>query len=81
MIAKTLMVRKAVVDSESRVFREICMDILSSETSRGGGRTNTKKIRKLVEELIISHCGDGARLKGSKKAVHAGEEASDMAAN
>ena len=44
-----------------------------------GSKTNTKKIKKLVEELIVSRCGEGARIqvKGSKKACLAVEETSD----
>lgn len=81
MIAKTLMVRGGSIDAVNGMFREIAMDVLSSETSRVGSRANTKKIRKLIEELIISCCGTGTRPKGSKKAVHAVEETCDVAVN
>ncbi|MEK6790202.1 MAG: gas vesicle protein GvpN [Deltaproteobacteria bacterium] len=79
MIAKTLMVRGGSVESGNGMFRKIAMDVLSSETSRVGSKTNTKKIKKLVEELIVSRCGEGARIqvKGSKKACLAVEETSD----
>lgn len=59
MIAKSLKVRKGVVDAESKVFRDVCMDVLSSETSRVGGAANIKKVKELIEGLIDKHCGNG----------------------
>lgn len=79
MIAKTLMVRNDAVDSESRVFRDICMDVLSSETSRVGGRNSTKKVREAIEKLIDKHCQNGSGLR-VKQRVSTGEESTDAPA-
>ncbi|MBI4746318.1 MAG: AAA family ATPase [Deltaproteobacteria bacterium] len=56
IIAKTLKVMDAGVDGNSRVFRTVCADVLSSVTSRAGNKSNADKVRKVVEELIDRHC-------------------------
>lgn len=56
IIAKTLKVMDAGVDGNSRVFRTVCTDVLSSVTSRAGNKSNADKVRKVVEELIDRHC-------------------------
>ncbi|MFA4844527.1 MAG: gas vesicle protein GvpN [Candidatus Margulisiibacteriota bacterium] len=55
MIAKSLKVLNGTHDADKGIFREICTDILASETSRVGSRTNQAKVRKLVNELINKH--------------------------
>ena len=56
IIAKTLRIRGGSADSGCASFREICADVLSSESSRVGSIGNTRKVRKLVGELIDRHC-------------------------
>ncbi len=46
----------AAVASDNKVFRLICQDILSSETSRLGTRNNYVKVKQLVEELVTKYC-------------------------
>ena len=46
----------AMVDARNPVFRQICRDILSSETSRLGTRNNHLKVKQLVDELVTKHC-------------------------
>ena len=46
----------AAIASDNRVFRQICQDILSSETSRLGTRNNHVKVKQLVQELITKYC-------------------------
>ena len=52
MIAKTLKVRKASVNKDDLIFRQTCMDILASETSRIGSRTNQDRVKEVIGELI-----------------------------
>ncbi len=52
MIAKTLNVMGIKPESHNEAFREICRDILASETSRVGSKTNQQRVKKIVEELI-----------------------------
>ena len=56
MIAKTLTTLGNVPDKNNEMFRLICQDILTSETSRVGSKTNQEKVRLLVNELIDLHC-------------------------
>jgi len=56
MIAKTLAVRHASVDRADPVFRQICMDILASETSRIGTLGSQSRTREVISELIDQIC-------------------------
>jgi len=55
MIAKTLTTLKITPDKSNATFRKICQDILSSETSRVGSKTNQNRVKKIVEELIQAY--------------------------
>jgi len=46
----------AAIAPDNKVFREICRDILSSETSRLGTRNNHEKVKQLVDQLIDKNC-------------------------
>ena len=52
MIAKAIRVRKGVVARDNPIFRQTCVDILSSETSRVGSRAHHDKAAKLISKLI-----------------------------
>ena len=56
MIGKTIKIRKAAVDKNDQVFRQTCMDILASETSRIGSKTNQERVKEVIGELIEQHC-------------------------
>jgi gas vesicle protein GvpN len=56
MIAKTLGVRQARVDKKDTVFRQVCMDILSSETSRIGTAGSHARVKEVINELIDKIC-------------------------
>lgn len=56
MIAKTLATINATPSKNNEMFRLICMDILTSETSRVGSKTNQEKVRLIVNELIDKNC-------------------------
>ncbi|MFH1490235.1 MAG: gas vesicle protein GvpN [Pseudomonadota bacterium] len=75
MIAKTLAVRHASVDRDDPVFRQICMDILASETSRIGTVGSQSRTREVISELIDKVCqrengGGKKKTKTSPKTVH-----------
>jgi nitric oxide reductase NorQ protein len=55
MIAKTLSVMGTTPSRSNGIFRRICQDILTSETSRIGSKTNQERVRSLVTELIDKH--------------------------
>lgn len=56
MIAKTLATIEAVPSKEDSMFRLICQDILTSETSRVGSKTNQEKVKLIVNDLIDQYC-------------------------
>lgn len=55
MIAKTLSVLGILPSKTDITFCKICQDILTSETSRIGSKTNQERVRIIVEELIDRH--------------------------
>ena len=56
MIAKSLSTLGGRVSAKNKIFREICQDILASETSRIGSSINQVKVKNLVKVLINKHC-------------------------
>lgn len=68
MIAKAIKASGAHVTGTDMVFRRICEDVLSSETSRLGEKTTQEKVRGIVNQLINRYCGtDERRRKPGKK--------------
>ena len=61
MIAKTVKVRNAKIYKKDKVFRQICLDILLSETSRIGSKSNQERTKKVLNELIDKHCSNNGR--------------------
>lgn len=59
MIAKTLQVLKTPVDYKNLIFRQICIDILSSETSRKGNILKQKNVRESLNRILDSDCKQG----------------------
>jgi len=58
MIAKSLLVLNgsAPMSKRNPLFRQVCRDILASETSRVGSKTNQEKVKKHIDELIDKCC-------------------------
>ena len=56
MIAKTLKVLHASVDSKNGIFKKLCLDILASETSRVGSKAQSTRVREKLNEIIDQHC-------------------------
>lgn len=55
MIAKTLKIQGINPVSSNGAFMQICQDILASETSRVGSKTNQNKVKEIVKELVEKH--------------------------
>ena len=70
MIAKTLKVQGITpIKSANGSFTQMCQDILASETSRVGSKTNQDRVKEIVKELIIKEVGAGKTVsikKGDK---------------
>jgi len=52
MIAKTLKVQSITPSKSNGAFMQICQDILASETSRVGSKTNQARVKEIVKELV-----------------------------
>lgn len=69
MIAKAIKVSEAEAIGTNIIFRRICEDVLSSETSRLGEKTTQEKVRKIVNELIDRYCGTYERKRKPGKRI------------
>lgn len=56
MVAKALKLQNACADAGDAVFRQICLDILASESSRVGNNASGKKVKEAVIQLIDRLC-------------------------
>jgi len=52
MIGKTLKVEKRTPSREDSEYLTICQDILASETSRVGSKTNQMRVKTIVKDLV-----------------------------
>ncbi len=52
MIAKTLKIQGITPTSANGAFTQMCQDILASETSRVGSKTNQSRVKEIVKELV-----------------------------
>jgi len=57
MIAKTLKVQNLTPSRASNAFMQMCQDILASETSRVGSKTNQDRVKEIVSELVAKELG------------------------
>jgi gas vesicle protein GvpN len=55
MIAKTLKSQGLTPINSDGAFMQICQDVLASETSRVGSRTNQARIKEIIKELVERH--------------------------
>jgi gas vesicle protein GvpN len=52
---KTLSAQRLKTTQGNGVFTQVCQDILSSETSRVGSKTNQNRIKEIVRQLVEKH--------------------------
>jgi len=69
MIAKTLKAQKLTPSKSSSAFMQMCQDILASETSRVGSKTNQDRVKQIVRELVAKELGIGKAISVEKKAT------------
>jgi nitric oxide reductase NorQ protein len=74
MIAKTLKVRKLTPSKANNVFMQMCQDILASETSRVGSKTNQDRVKQIVRELVAKELGMGETVSSAVKAGRTDEQ-------
>ncbi|OIN96258.1 gas vesicle protein GvpN [Candidatus Desantisbacteria bacterium CG1_02_38_46] len=56
MIAKTLKIKNITPSKANGAFTQMCQDILASETSRVGSKTNQVRVKEIVKELVGKYC-------------------------
>jgi gas vesicle protein GvpN len=59
MIAKTLKTQNLTPPKANGAFMRMCQDILASETSRVGSKTNQERVKEIVTELVAKELGMG----------------------
>jgi gas vesicle protein GvpN len=62
MIAKTLKVQ-GITPSKNGAFMQMCQDILASETSRVGSKTNQVRVKEVVKGLVEKELGKTKSVK------------------
>jgi hypothetical protein len=65
MIAKALKVQD-MTPSHSDGFLNMCQDILASETSRVGSKTNQARVKELVQAIVQDELGKIGKSRSSK---------------
>jgi gas vesicle protein GvpN len=56
MVAKAMKVQNGSINAGDGSFRQVCLDILASESSRVGSAAQTSRVKEVLNELIDSHC-------------------------
>jgi gas vesicle protein GvpN len=69
MIAKTLKIQNISPSKSDGTFMAICQDILASETSRVGSKTNQARVKEVVKGLVEKELGTQKTIDVGKKAV------------
>lgn len=67
MIAKTLKVQNLTPSKSNSRFMQMCQDILASETSRVGSKTNQDRVKEVIRELVAKELGIGKMIDVGKK--------------
>jgi len=73
MIGKALTIKNGLVGPNG-FFRVLCEDILASETSRVGSKTNQDEVKKVVNQMIVKYCGPFGRKKKVAKRTGGGKK-------
>jgi gas vesicle protein GvpN len=55
-IAKALRVQNSLVDAKDELFRQLCFDILASESTRVGSKAQAAKVKEVLGQLIDQYC-------------------------
>ncbi len=56
MVATAAKLRNCFVQAGDSLFRQFCLDILASESSRGGNKAQLSKVREVLNEYIDRYC-------------------------
>ncbi len=56
MVARSIQNRNASTSAKDPLFRQMCLDILVSESSRVGSQAQTGRVKEVLNELIDCYC-------------------------
>ena len=56
MVGRALMVQNGSAGTGSEAFRQLCLDILSSESTRVGSSAQTSRVKEVVNRLVDQYC-------------------------
>ena len=56
MVGKALKVQNGAVNANNGLFRQLCLDILASESTRVGSKAQTARVKEVVGQLIDQYC-------------------------
>jgi len=56
MVGRALMVQNGSAGTGSDAFRQLCLDILSSESTRVGSSAQTSRVKEVVNRLVDQYC-------------------------
>jgi len=56
MVGRALMVQNGSAGTRSEAFRQLCLDILSSESTRVGSSAQTSRVKEVVNRLVDQYC-------------------------
>jgi len=67
MIAKTLKILNVTPHGDTILFKQMCQDILASETSRVGSKTNQNRVKELVKDIVEKEMSMKKTISGEKR--------------
>lgn len=73
MIAKIAQIRGVSINAQDSIFTQICVDVLSSETSRVGRRAKDTRAKDAIVELVEKYCRTGRKIERQPVKVPTGE--------
>jgi gas vesicle protein GvpN len=56
MVAKALKVQNGSIDAGNELFRQLCLDILASESTRVGSKAQVSRVKEKLSQLIEEYC-------------------------
>lgn len=62
-----------LVSAGDKMFRRICLDILTSEASRSASQAVISRVQKIVDASIDKFCGNGGTIVSKKKGGQSGK--------
>ena len=56
MVSKAIKLQRGSIKAKDELFKEVCLDILASESTRVGSQAQSAKVKEVVSQLIDRYC-------------------------